>query len=318
MDCGRGVGSSWNPPVTTAPSVAVVIASTTPGERLSQTLDAVLSGLGDADDRPDETLVVIPAHVRGFGPVIRDRPTLRVIEVAEPATIPHLYAAGLGSARSDCVAMTNDGFVPAPGWVRAVRTAHAGRSGEALVVGGAIALPVDAGLLERAVYWAEYGAFAPPCAAGPVAHLPGANVSYNRAAVRRLAPLLENPPWEFFWHEALARAGTRIERDPAMVVRSVRRWTGGAYLGERYHYSRAFAATRVAGLSRVARLRHGGRAFGLPPVLFARLVRRLAGRSPGWVKVLPWLAVMTLPWAWGEAVGAWTGAGDSQARVRLG
>ncbi len=265
---------------------------------------------------PLEILVAAPRGAPGLDAVRREFEGVRVLDVPAPATVPHLYAAGLRSAAGDCVALTNDAFIPSDGWVDAVRAVHARLTGPA-VVGGAITIARDATPVDRAVFYAEYGGFAPPFQAGSAAAAPGPNVSYNRAALVRLGPLLADPAWEYFWHEALARTGVQILREPSMIVRYVRRWTVAACLRERYHYSRAFAAERTGSWSGGRRFGRGALSLCLPPLLLARIVRRHAHERWRLLEALPALALITLPWALGEAVGCWTGGGDSRTRVGL-
>ena len=123
--------------------------------------------------------------------------------------------------------------------------------------------------------------------------------------------------WEYLWHRTLADAGVAIERDPSIVVHYVRPWTLGSYLRERYHYSRAFAGSQDISSARGTRLVRGLIALCLPPVLFVRTVRTNARHGSRLIPTLPLLALFTLPWSWGEAVGHWLGAGESAHRVGL-
>lgn len=91
------------------------------------------------------------------------------------------------------------------------------------------------------------------------------------------------------------------------------------YAGQRFLYSRSFAAQRLCGRSLPARLAYGLAAWALPPVLLARIVSRVwrAGRErTRLVAALPMLGLFTVAWAAGETAGAWRGPGNALQRVR--
>jgi uncharacterized membrane protein YhhN len=87
---------------------------------------------------------------------------------------------------------------------------------------------------------------------------------------------------------------------------------------QRYNYSRSFAGMRLAGASWGKRIVYAAGTFFLPPLLFLRTAGAIASRRRHWgtfVAAAPILAVFLLAWAWGEAVGALAGPGDSLQKV---
>lgn len=320
------------------PTVSVVIATSTAGPRLQAVMERLQSG--HVETTAVEVVIAVPdvtpaveAARRAMASVVSsNQRSVRVIPVPA-ASVPALYAAGLRATRGVSVAMTNDRFLPDAGWLAAVvRRSTALAGGEAVIVAGIVEAPAHASLVERAVHYMEYGAFAPPVtfvasatvasattgdAAAP-AGAAGANVLYSAAAVAFLRPLIERPAWEYFWHEALVARGATLMRDDVMSVRMVSRWTLGQAWRERYHYARAFAAERSRPLGRGVRMVRGLLSLVLPPVLLLRLCRQHTRHGWPFISSLPVVGLLTLPWAWGEAIGTWAGGGDSLGRVSLG
>ncbi len=109
-----------------------------------------------------------------------------------------------------------------------------------------------------------------------------------------------------------------LMRDDVMSVRMVYRWTLGQAWRERYDYARAFAAERARPLGQSVRVFRGLVALLLPPVLLVRLYRQHARHGWPFLSAVPLVGLLTLPWAWGEAMGTWAGGSDSLGRVSLG
>jgi hypothetical protein len=300
--------------VILAPRLTVVIVSPRGGPLLDETFAAVT---GQA--APGEVEIVVAARRAAAERFHPDSSpiTVRVMRMADEASIPELYAAGVQSARGTIVAVTNDRFVPRPDWIAAIVRAH-DEHPRAGVIGGAVESSATDSVLDRAVYYCEYAQFATAIPAGPC-RAPGPNVSYTGAARAELAPLLEEPTWELFWHQHLIRRGVTIERDPRIRVRHRGSRTLSGFLRERYLFSRSLAGERMRDATRARRIVRGLGSLMLPPVLLIRLLRRLVaagdGRGRGLLTV-PLLALFTIPWAWGEVVGSLWGAGETTRRIR--
>lgn len=304
----------------TRPSLSVVVATTHAGPRLTSWLERVHGPLGHEGV---EILASVPERVadeavRRCAAFAR----VRVVRVAGVATIPQLYASGLFAAGGECVALSNDRFLPAHDWLAAIERAHAGVRGPT-VVAGAVALSPTASVVDRAVYYAEYGSFRPDRTVDAPAGAAGGNVSYNREALTELSRVHEPSradvdAWEYFWHRALADRGVAFRRDSRVVVTLAHHWTVSAALRERFHYSRAFAAERSRSWNAGWRAAAGAAALTLPVVVMARLLRDHARSGWSFVSALPVIGVLTVAWAFGEATGAWTGPGHSLGRVTLG
>ena len=299
--------------MTPAPQLTVVIVSTLGGALLDETFRAVAD---QADDRVEIVVAARRSAAEGFEADRYPFPVL-AMRMEERASIPELCAAGVLAARGTIVALTNDHFVAAPGWIAAIRRAHVERP-QAGVIGGAIERAVSESPIDRAVYDCEYAQFGVGVPAGPC-RVPGPNASYTRAALAEIAPLLKDPTWELYWHRQLQRRGVVMERDPRIRVRHRCSRTVTGFLRERYLFSRSLAGERVKGATVTARIGRGLGSFLLPPLLIARLLRRQrhsdTHRGRPW-RTVPLLILFTLPWAWGEVVGSLRGAGDATRRLR--
>lgn len=88
-------------------------------------------------------------------------------------------SAGLNLARGQIVAMTEDHAQPADDWVEQIVAAH---EQPYLAIGGAIENGVDA-VLNRAVYFCDFGRYGRPFESGPAAYISDVNVAYKREAL---------------------------------------------------------------------------------------------------------------------------------------
>ncbi|HEX9365109.1 MAG TPA: hypothetical protein VF921_00695 [Vicinamibacterales bacterium] len=293
------------------PPVSLVIPSRHGGTALFETIDAF------AREGASELEIVVAECARdGSGDRITSRwPHVRVIHFDDERTIPELRAAGLVAARAAIVAMTGDRCAPGPGWLTAVRRAHADAPD---AVGGAIENGSVDRLVDWAVYFCEYGRYMPPLAREPHADLPGQNVSYARGALDAIRDLVQQGTWEPLWHWRLAARGARLVRDPSRIVVLRKRFTFAGFMRERFHYGRSFAGQRVAGASAVRRALFAAGCLALPGLVLVRLgrdvlpKRRHAGR---FLLCAPYFAAFACAWAAGEAAGYAAGPGASASAV---
>jgi hypothetical protein len=89
-------------------------------------------------------------------------------------------------------------------------------------------------------------------------------------------------------------------------------------MSQRYHYSRSFAGMRLQSAPLSRRLIYAGATPLLPPLLLWRMattIQRKGRRKKEFILAVPVIGVFLLSWAWGEAIGALCGPGDSLARV---
>jgi glycosyltransferase involved in cell wall biosynthesis len=162
------------------PLVSLVVASRIGGDELMASIESFVRV---GDDRFE--IIVAEAGATGTAAAVAQRfPEVRVEHFDERRSIPELRAAGIRAARGDIIAMTT-GRCRADGmWLTRLRQAH---RGTAAAVGGAIEYAGDGRLIDRAVFFCEYGRYVPPFDEGPSVDLPGQNVSYTRAAIEQMA-----------------------------------------------------------------------------------------------------------------------------------
>ena len=248
--------------------------------------------------------------------VAADFPLVRILSVDPETSIPAMRAVGFEHAAGQAVGVIEDHIHVRPGWGRRIVKALA----EGMtVVGG----PIENTAIDRTVDWAaflcEYSHCLPPWKTEPTLWLPGNNVAYQRDILMRYANLARKGLWENAMHDAMRTDGVQLTRVADLVVDHKKHYSIGEYLAVRYHYSRSFAGMRTDGQPWPKRLVLGFLAFGLPPLLLARIVRKV-GRNGRYrarlFRSLPLISGFTVVWAAGEIVGYWAGGGHSLALVR--
>jgi hypothetical protein len=245
---------------------------------------------------------------------VRQRfPTVRVLDAAPGTSIPQLRAAAIEASRAPAVAVIEDHVIVPPGWARALLARL--ELGEQVVGGGVVNL-ATARLVDRAAYLCEYSHLLPPLPFGPSSWVTGNNTLYLRSLVApHLALVAEN--WENALHDQLRRDGVTLFLRPEIVVGHQKHYTVREYASQRYLYSRSYAGVRFESRPLMIRLAAGAAALALPPVLLARIVRRVwtKGQFRSALAAMPLLAVFVCAWSAGEAVGAWAGKGNALSRI---
>jgi hypothetical protein len=295
-----------------APELSVVVPSVNGWDDLGPCLAAL------ARERVRTPLeVLVPERC---GPAVREAaarefPEARVIPVASGTPIPAMRARAIATAAAATVAVIEDHVRVPAGWAARVLALRA--EGHR-VVGGGVRNGATASLVDQAAFLCEYSA-ALALPEGPGEWLPGNNTAYDRALLRDLEPVLAGGRWEDGLHEAIRARGIPLWRASGLVAEHWKHYTAREYLSQRYLYSRSFAGLRLAGASTWQRAGHGVLAFGLPPVLLARILsraRRAGVPAVLLLRALPLLLLFVLAWALGETAGAWLGEGGATARVR--
>jgi Glycosyl transferase family 2 len=246
-----------------------------------------------------------------------EHPTVRVLAHDEPRSVPWLRAAGIGAARGRLVAVTEDHCRPRSNWLSAMIAVH-DRTGWA-AIGGGVENGSPERLVDWAVYFCEYHSLMSPVPAGPSNALPGMNVVYDMDQLGELRALFDEGLWENFLHDRLVDRGHTLGLDPSIIVDHCKYFTVAMFCRERYHYSRAFAGSRVEGASLARRCAWAAATPLLPPLLMTRIARAVVSRRRHvwWlVKSLPLIALFSSVWAFGELVGYLRGPGDSLVRIR--
>jgi hypothetical protein len=160
----------------------------------------------------------------------------------------------------------------------------------------------------------DYGAWVQH-AGGDVGDVPGHNSAYKReillSSAGDLGALMEI---ETMFHWALRRRGHRLGVEPRAVLYHTNVSLPSAWLAERWHAGRVFAATRARGWTWGRRFLFTAGSPLIPLIRIRRILREIRRAElhrrllPG---ILPTLAVSLLVSAAGEMIGYATGAGRS-------
>jgi hypothetical protein len=297
--------------------LSVVVAIVDGGEALRACLAALRAQAGDperelivpVDSRcphVKEALAAHPeAHVLGLGEIASAHAAESLLALHE--RIDRRRAAGLAAASGEVVALIEDRVLPRADWAQRLLAAHAEQP-RAGVVGGAVAAP-RGGVLARAVYFCDYGRYAPPFAAGPAASLTDVNVSYKRGALEATRELWRERYHESSVHWKLREQGILLWAAPDAVVSAAREHAGplalGALLRERIAFARVFGWTRAREAPRARRLAWLALTPALPFLLTARRIaeraQRGALRHDGFLTALPAIFLLSCAWSLGEA-----------------
>jgi GT2 family glycosyltransferase len=296
------------------PILSVVIASVNGMPAIGECLEALMSQEGGVTCE----VLVVDRCGEATREEIRRRfpqPEIRLIPMEGRSSIPRLRAIGMGRARGRLVAILEDHCMVPPTWFQTiVRADAAGYE----VVGG----PVENGAVDRlvdwAVYFCEYSRFMAPLSRGCVREIAGNCAIYRREVLEQLGEELNEEVWESFLHQRLREMGVKFYCDPDLAVCHKKEFGFGYFMSQRYHYSRSFAGMRMNGASWPGRLAYACATPLLPPLLFARMARTLwqkQRRLSTFMLATPVMIAFLISWAWGEAVGALLGPGESLARV---
>jgi len=294
------------------PTVSVVIASGAGGEFLARCLDSLRAQTASCE----EVLVVDRCGGVTADRVREEYPFATLIEApGDPRpSVPQLRATGVDHARGDVVAIIEEHCVAPPHWIETIRAAF--REGDA-AIGGPILDRDYARVRDWVVYLSEYNAYLPPWAEGERAELNGANIAYDRQKILRHRDVLDSGYWEVVLHPHLARDGP-FRAVPGMGVHHTGPFDYGYYLGQRFLLSRVWGGMQRERVSPARRLVYLVTAPVFPPLLLARIARRVAESGVPFRKFLaatPLLVPVAAAYVGGEWTGYLRGVGDALERV---
>jgi hypothetical protein len=295
-------------------ALSVIVVAFNDSELLSRCLDALTPQIAAGDC---ELLVVGDESKEAEMQLVLARfPQARFLAAAAGETVPRMRQRGIEHSQGKVVALLEDDCLVGPEWCAGLLAAH---TSPAPAIGGAVNPDPYVRRHDWAVYFCEYARFISPFA-GPVAALPGNNVSYKRERLHVLPGPLESDDGfhEFFAHQEWQQAGESLLAEPRMAVRQMNRWRREHLTRIQYHHARGFAGIRARPFSRGTRLLRAGMSVGLPLLLVGRIIRALRGRRlwGKFLSALPWILAFAVSWAMGEAVGYLWGAGDSESSWR--
>ena len=296
------------------PLVSVVIASVNGLPAITECLEHLMRE-GAKDDLE---VVVVDRCGETVRSAIRERfdpSAVRLLESPADTSIPRLRAMGMREARGEMLVILEDHCNVAPGWLAALRRAHeAGYT----AIGGAVENGSVDRLTDWAVFFCEYARFMPPLRRGVVEEITGNNSAYGRALLERLGAAGYDEVWESFLHARIRELGEPFYCEPDMLVYHKKEFGFGYFVSQRYHYSRSFAGMRLAEAPRWKCVAYAAATPLLVPLIGTRIARTVYGKRRGrgrFVLCTPLLFVFLVVWAWGEAIGALAGPGDSLRKV---
>jgi glycosyltransferase involved in cell wall biosynthesis len=262
-----------------------------------------------------EILVVDRLGGEALAELARRFPRVIILPVPKGTTIPRMRELAFDAATGDAVAVIEDHVIVPPGWARALLNA---RRETGAVIGGSIDNAARSSVVDWAAFLCEYSHCITPLPAGPTDSLPGNNVIYDRALLRRYRATIAAGKWENHLHDAMHRDGVPMILRPEIGVGHKKHYTVGEYLSQRFLYARSYAGARVTGMPLAKRLSYGAAAFALPPLLMYRTVARVLAKRRYRMQLvlsLPLLVLFIASWTAGEIVGYWAGPSDSLSRV---
>lgn len=224
-----------------------------------------------------------------------------------------LRAEGIRAARGEIVALTEDHARVVADWAAGMVQAHA--TTDAAAVGGPIENEVNQAL-NWAVYFCDFGRYQSPVRTGETNIVSDVNISYKRSALESVREV-----WADFYHEPFVNAalrlnGAKLLMSSAPVLNQHREHLRlGTALQERFQWGRYYAANRIrtmSGWERAARILLSPL---LPVVLVARMTQLVLQRQQrvgAFLRALPFFALLTLMWSFGEFAGYFAGNGDSE------
>jgi glycosyltransferase involved in cell wall biosynthesis len=294
----------------TGPALSVVVTSVNGQPYLGKCLETLAERCNGAE------VIVADWTDEETRAAVRERwPTVRLLSFDEPKAVPELRAAGISAATAPVVALIEDHCLVAPGWGERLVAGHRAGYG---VVGGPIRNVATRRVRDWAAFFCEYSAVMEPMPRGPVAGLPGMNVSYDRDALAAIEDLLREGRWENWLHPRLQQRGFELWCEPGAVVEHDKDFDFGEFLSQRYHYSRSYAGMRNPELGR----RRPLYALATPllvPLLYYRMARNVFPRGRArrqFVLATPLILLYVTVWAFGELVGYVFGGGRSLLKVR--
>lgn len=213
-------------------------------------------------------------------------------------------AAGLAAAKGDIIAILEDRGHPAPDWAATVVRLHreTGRN----VIGGAIDCKEPVGDLNWAFWVTDFGRYGRPFDTHSAEWVSDVNVTYSRKALEATRHL-----WKDRFHEPvvnwhLISLGEELLLSNELVVNHVRPpATLRRLLPERFHWGRLFGWIRAKHFTPRQRFMYIALSPLIPPSLWVRhgVMQWKKGRGLRYLKVLPFVIILTVAWTVGEVWG---------------
>ena len=316
QDANRNENNGDDASASPRPDLTVVVAL------ISGRKDDVrhcLEALATQDERDAPVFeVVVPwdSPCADITELAADFPDVRFVEAAHLDTTraragtsrehhDTLRRIGLESGRGRYLALTEDHTVPSPVWCRdMVRLLDA--HPQVGAIGGAVEYGIDR-MLQRAIYYCDFGRYRNPLPEGPAEYVSDSNVAYRRGPLWKIHDVWKDDYHEPLVHWGLVEAGYETWLSPGSEVAQTRRHlTWREAFRERYVWGRSFAGTRTTKMSPARRISYAVLSPALPWLMTGRLVRgelRKRRDLGKFLRTVPLIFVFQIVWAFGEFVG---------------
>lgn len=212
-------------------------------------------------------------------------------------------SVGLHLSRGRIIAMTEDHALPADDWVEQILVSHEQPYD---VIGGAVENGVDK-VINRAVYFCDFGRYGRPFEPGPVKYVSDVNLAYKREALESARSIWQDAYHETTVHWAMRSKGQTLFLDDRPVVFQKRqKLTFLNVLGERVEWGRVFAETRASGLGFLLRIVYATGTPFLPALILFRSFRHMWRQRltvTRMISTLPVAFILLCGWSCGEFMG---------------
>ena len=270
------------------------------------------------DRRRSEIILATCCSSAWRASLAQDFPNVTLLHFDTPLTLPYLRGRAIACSRGAVIAVLDPCSIPAPHWAQLLLQAHVERTNA--VIGGTVDLYEgdSASLMTWATYLNEYGGFMPPRASGPVAILPGSNLSYKRGALGNLQQYTRLGFWKTFVNQELKESGDPLWLTSSLTIMLFKPIAFSDFLWSRYHHGRCYAAMRVECAPASERL---WRTLSAPLLPMAFLMRQLRHGLPNkrlrrkLLLTLPLQVIVFVVWAFGEMCGYALGEGGSSRHL---
>ena len=243
-------------------------------------------------------------------------PRVRFEAGLEGASIPAMRWRGMREATTNYVAVIEDHILPPADWATRIIDTHAAGHD---VVAGPIENASKRTVFDWAFFLIEYADVMPPTETGDRQTIAGGNVSYRKSALP-LDDVRFSGLWESFLLDYLRSRGAKVLFDSNIAVGHLNPFRFREFAGQKFLYSRSFAAMRARGWGIPRRVAYAAAAaLVLPFVLPLRLARSVFRKRRYRGKLLiasPLILVLFALGIAGEIGGYEAGDGGSLARVR--
>lgn len=298
-----------------APRLSVVIGVHNAESVIAECLGALERQHG----REHAEIIVADSSTDHTASIVQQFPSVRLLHVNAPLTVPELRAKGIAAARGEIIAIIDPYSIVDDAWIGETLEAH--DTHPHVVLGGAVDLheACRGSLRAWAMYINEYGMFMPPVRYGETSILPGSNITYKRQV---LFDEQNRPRFEVFWktfaNEDLRAGGQPLLLVPRMSVRLRKPVPFLDFLRTRVDHGRCYGGMRVRSRPLRERLVRAATCPLIPFVLVTRWGRLYVAkrrRLDMFVLTLPLQLLLFGTWALGELVGYLRGPGRSCSRL---